>query len=792
MIPGTFYFSVSLALGVAGGSAVQVDSVVPLPGTQPLHEEADLTELVIEGANAFLDAEIRRVAEARDSLWERDYSSRAAYESSVTPNRDRLRRYIGLADQRVPASDLELVAGLSQPALAAETADFRALAVRWPVLPGVDAEGLLLEPKGPVRAQVIVLPDADWSPESVAGLDPSIPARQQVARRLVESGCRVLVPTLIDRSGRWSGNPDVRMKPDISHREFVYLLGYTLGRHIIGYEVQRTLAAVDYFETRDSSLPVGVLGYGEGGLIAFYSAAADTRIDAVFVSGYFQEREEMWKEPVYRSVWGMLHEFGDAGLASLIAPRPLVIEASRGPEGPARPASSVPARAIDGSLRSPALPSVRAEFARASRYYERLASPRAISLAISSDGQGQPFSDGALKAFVEALRLPGLAPAPARTLIDLRRTFDPSERLRRQYDQLVAHTQDVMRHSPLRRSEFWAEMDPASPLARNTFQRARAWKRDEPYPVDRWERLTRSYREYFWEDVLGRSPAPSVPPNTRTRMIFDEPGFRGYEVVMDVWPGAINYGMLLVPKNIPATERRPVVVAVHGHAGSPKIVVDPEFEGSYHKAGVDLANRGFVVYAPQNLFTLDDRYPLLHRRGHPIKQSAWSVLVGQHQQLLGWLKGLPFVDGSRIGFYGKSYGGKAALFLPAILEDYALSISSGDWSERVWKNSSLYSDYSFPFTGNFAQIEYNFGEKFNYAEIAGLIAPRPFMVERGHYDNVSPPEWVDYEFSRARWLYTHLGIGDRIEIEHFMGGHEMNKKGTFEFLHRHLDWPEPN
>ena len=36
----------------------------------------------------------------------------------------------------------------------------------------------------------------------------------------------------------------------------------------------------------------------------------------------------MWDEPVYRNVWALLTEFGDAEIASLIAPRALIIEHS--------------------------------------------------------------------------------------------------------------------------------------------------------------------------------------------------------------------------------------------------------------------------------------------------------------------------------------------------------------------------------------------------------------------------------------------------------------------------------
>ena len=63
---------------------------------------------------------------------------------------------------------------------------------------------------------------------------------------------------------------------------------------------------------------MGVVGYGEGGLIGFYAAAMDERIDAALVSGYFGPREDLWKEPIYRNVWGLLRQFGDAEIASLI------------------------------------------------------------------------------------------------------------------------------------------------------------------------------------------------------------------------------------------------------------------------------------------------------------------------------------------------------------------------------------------------------------------------------------------------------------------------------------------
>ena len=138
---------------------------------------------------------------------------------------------------------------------------------------------------------MIALPDADWTPEMFAGLVPGIGDHAPVAARLAANGVQVVVPTLISRDDTFFRQPAVAYTNQ-PHREFIYRQAFELGRHIIGYEVQKSLAAVDQFERlnrrREVDLPIGVVGVGEGGLLALYAAALDPRIDAALVSGYFQ------------------------------------------------------------------------------------------------------------------------------------------------------------------------------------------------------------------------------------------------------------------------------------------------------------------------------------------------------------------------------------------------------------------------------------------------------------------------------------------------------------------------
>ena len=749
---------------LASASSAEVDT---LPGTDALTMGGDLAAQMVTSLDEFVARAVTASVESRQQLWNRDYRSHAAYADSIAPNRERFKKYIGCVDERVPIDALHYIATTAQTAEIAKTEGYTVFAVRWHVFDGVDGEGILLEPERDPVAQIIALPDADWTLEMLVGLANGIPQDAQFARRLVEQGCRVVVPTLIDRDDKWSGNPKIERMTNQTHREFIYRMAFELGRHIIGYEVQKVLALVDWMSHEENHPPIGVIGYGEGGLLTLYSAAVDARINAAVVSGYFQPREAVWQEPIYRNVWALLHEFGDAEIASLIAPRTLIVEASRGVEvdGPP-PVRDGRAGAAPGKLVSPPVESVRAEFDRAHASYEQLGVGQKLILVESDNGVGSPGSDAALTGFLNALGqnqplVPsGILPQDTRT------AFSPETRQHRQFHQLIAFTQDALRQAASRRQTLWSKADRSS--------------------IERWQETCQYYRDYLWDEVIGRCPPPSVPANPRTRLIYNEPGFKGYEVVLDVWEKAFAYGILLVPKGIKSDERRPVVVCQHGLEGRSQEVVDPKIESPYNAYGAELANQGFVVYAPQNAYIGQDAFRVIQRKANPVKWSLFSLITRQHERTLEWVGGQPFVDPERIGFYGLSYGGKTAMRVPALLDGYALSICSADFNEWIVKNATYDSHYSYMFGGEYEMPEFNLGNTFNYAEMAWLIAPRPFMVERGHHDGVAPDEWVAYEYAIVRHLYANLGIPDRTEIEFFDSGHEINGQGTFHFLHHHL------
>lgn len=766
-----------LLVGIARSTHGQRSSD-SLPGTQPLTIDKPLDEVMVAGISRFALRALQQSPFQRDARWARDYRTSDAYIKSVGHNRERLRTIIGAVDRREAAAGFELIAKIGHDGVVARCPSFVVYVIRWPVLSGVTAEGLLLQPRDSPIARVVALPDADWTPEMFVGMAAGIKGHQPLAGRLAANGIQVIVPTLISRGDTYSGSPRVAYTNQ-PHREFIYRQAFELGQHVIGYEVERVQAAIDELEQLNQNekvnLPIGVAGVGEGGLLAFYTAAIDARIESTMVSGYFRTRERIWEEPIYRNVWDLLTEFGDAEIASLIAPRHLVIEACAVPEvrGPVPPHDGRRGGAAPGTIETCPIAEVRAEFERARKHYDQLKVSNRISLVVNEEGKGPSGSDSALSAFIGTLGIDRVRPAASTVLKLAEDQIDSATRQRQQVQELIDYTQRLMRLSANVRDNFWSKADRSS--------------------VESWVQSAEFYRNYVWEEMIGKLPPPSIPPNVRTRRVLNESTYTGYEVAIDVYPDVIAAGLLLLPKTLKATEKRPVVVCQHGLEGIPlDTVVQTGQAYQYYKSfAAQLVKRGFIVYAPQNPYRGGDRFRVIQRQSNPMKRSLFSYIIRQHERTLQWLATLPNVDSKRIAFYGLSYGGKTAVRVPPILgKMYAACICSADFNDWIQKNASADDRHSYVFTGEYEMPEWNMGHVASYAELASLMTPRPFMVERGHDDGVAPDEWVAAEYSRVRRHYDKLGLGDRTEIEFFKGPHTIHGVETYRFLHHHLDWPE--
>ena len=475
----------SRILALLGWSLLTLASVAqPLPGTALLTGTNDFAADMVGGIKRYLDRETLAVS-----------SHRAKVQAYPEASRARLRELLGLSDPRDERGPVTLryVAAVSTnlPIGAVEIgrgAGYRVFAVAWNVMRGVEGEGLLLLPERESKGDVIALPDCDWTPEQLAGLTPGLKPSEQLARLCAEQGFRVIVPALIDRGTEFAGNPGVRPMKQ-SQRETLWRASYEMGRTVIGYELQKIFAAADWLNATRKNGSLAMVGYGEGGLLAYYAGAIDVRFAATYVSGYFVPRERLWEEPIYRNVFGLVREFGEAEVGALIAPRKLFSEHGRYPDITHTDANG----GAPGRIWRPEDGETAREFAR----LQSMVGPKSLSYLSNANDRFGDFLEPFLISLSAGIK-PQAGAAPQLTGV----LPDAKARTLRQYRQLLEDTQWLMREGEFARKDYWKKADFKSLAG---FTNSSSW-----------------YRGQFRSNVVGVIPSASLPPNPRSRFLGDQ------------------------------------------------------------------------------------------------------------------------------------------------------------------------------------------------------------------------------------------------------------------------------
>jgi len=718
---------------------------VPLPGTAPLDWEGDIVEKLIVAADDFFLAETLETVKRQESFWQRDLSSVEAYELSIAANRKELARILGVVDPRVEFEATKTTnTHLFNSALIYETDDYHILAILWQVFDDYTAEGLTVIPKSrPISRLDILIPDAGEVPEDyIASVCDT-----------EDKTVWTLIPTTVSRSLNEFSAPYPNSRTALlTNREYLYRSAFQMGRHLIGYEVQQVLALIDWLHRNNAEkdIPISIYGNRDGGMIALYVGALDNRIDYVTVTDYFNNRIDMWEEPIDRNVFGRLERFGDAQLAAMIFPRTLNIvtwENETTEEIPRGRGGAI------GKLVPPKRETAIAEVKLAQSFVAPLAEKTGkrdwlSHLVDNAGGFGIPLKD----------------------------THDPvydhsaKARERRMIAALDKHTQNLLQRSPLTRKLFMSKLDTSS--------------------LDAYEQSTKYYKDYLESEILGRFDKEFLPLNVRSRQAYESDEIVGYEVVLDLYSGMFVYGLLFLPKDLKPGETYPTVVVQHGRNTRVEELLENSGSGATVRLeGVltRLARKGYITFAPQHLYMLEDQHRQIQRKAYPLKKTCFALMLSMQRQVVRWLETLPNVDRERLAFYGHSYGGKSAMRLPPLIDEYKLVVTSGDFARYDVKMASTFYPPSFIFTEEYEMFEFDLGNTFSYAELASLIAPRPFFIERGNFDGVAWDEEVGYEYGKVLHLYQgQLDIPDRFGIDWFKGPHRVNAVGSFEFLDRFL------
>ena len=717
----------------------------PLPGSIPMAflPQSERAARSAQQIERFIEARVQNET-AGESIWGEAPSS----VDRIRENRRRLLELMGSPFGETVHGEIRFSSGLLEPDPLLVSDTFSIRRVSWSVADDVELEGLILVPAGEPKAIVVCIPDPDQSPEALAGLDRSLPEQSQLARVLAANGCVVMVPSLVSRSRDWSGFGLEALGREMSHRAWLNAKARPLGGHIVGMEVDAIRAAFSGMKANPEwrELPVGVAGIGEGATLALIVAAVDERIDSTLNSGGFGTRESVAGGNAEQLFFGRLVGFDDVQLTRLIAPRQLVIEFSEFSD-------------LSRKSRLPPFHEVEREIERAREWFAGSdVTPDFIALAAGNEGMPvEPGSRRALRLFLDGLGVSADSiDYDGAELPEIDLAIENSGRDRsavRSWEQLL--DREAERLSRIR-----------------TDLRAEAFSRTN---VDQWATDGSSHLRSSLRKVVGGETLSSEELVVRARLAEANDSWQRHEVAFDLAEGAEVWGVLLVPQDADENAPLPAVVCLSDAGDLPDDLIDSvSGRGRYRGFAAQLAERGFVVFVPHVVAPDGERREEFESRLNAVGWSLSALAVEQQRRVLEWMETLPFVDAGRIGVYGFGVGGRIAMEAAAMLDGLAACVVSG-----AFRGTDIHSGF---------MPETHFGQwrLFDDAGLVAMIAPRPFMVERGHFDPHADDEWVAHEFAKVRRIYASLGVPDRARIEFFPGPHTINAEGTFAFLDRFL------
>jgi hypothetical protein len=153
----------------------------------------------------------------------------------------------------------------------------------------------------------------------------------------------------------------------------------------------------------------------------------------------------------------------------------------------------------------------------------------------------------------------------------------------------------------------------------------------------------------------------------------------------------------------------------------------------------------------------------------PIGDRVWDV-----SKLIDWaLKTLP-IDPKKIVVTGNSGGGTVTLFAAACDTRISTAIPSSYFCTFTGSIGSLYHCDC-----NYVPGIMQLGEM---ADVAGLIAPRPFCAVQGKLDNIFPIEESRKAFGHLKQIYSAAGVPENCELYEGTEGHRYYKAGVWPFV----------
>jgi fermentation-respiration switch protein FrsA (DUF1100 family) len=307
------------------------------------------------------------------------------------------------------------------------------------------------------------------------------------------------------------------------------------------------------------------------------------------------------------------------------------------------------------------------------------------------------------------------------------------------------------------------------------------------------------------EELLGGFPSEPPALETITLESCQEDGYRLEKVAFQSDPGLYVPCYVLIPYRAEPPYRP--VIALHGHGtGGAAYVIgralneatraeeEALIRTKNHDYGRQLAQCGYMVFVPVQRGLgerVETEQGMVHWEG--AGQSSCRVLAFNTMLLGKTLLGLRVWDVMRTIEYirsrpepmvaglsclGLSGGGTTTLFAAALEPRITVTIVSGYFN--TFRDSIMAMTHC---ECNYVPRILEYAEMY---DIAGLIAPRPLLVESGTQDGIFPAIATEAAYRKLQQVYELLDVPERLDKDIFPGDHQFSGRKAFAWLNRWL------
>lgn len=303
--------------------------------------------------------------------------------------------------------------------------------------------------------------------------------------------------------------------------------------------------------------------------------------------------------------------------------------------------------------------------------------------------------------------------------------------------------------------------------------------------------------------TLGHPPPPA-PPDPDLVVEWEHDRIVRQKWLTDVQAELSAVAYVLRPAGLVPGERRPGILCWHGHGpyGKEPVVGNDstpqlrdwiaERNGDYAR---QLAQAGFVTFAIDwtGRGDLSDDGKPNHRplsRGRDwcnlyylaatmLGMTVLGLNVAHGKALVDFARELPFVDGDRLGVMGTSGGGTMALW-SGLADDRLRAVEIICYSDR-------FVDFAYRDLNTCGlQVTPGLYRLVDVADLQGLLAPRPLLVDIGVHDPCFRVESALACHRRVAGIYRAAGAAEALELDLFDGGHAWSGAKSASFFRRHL------